>query len=480
MIEVPTPTLTIHNVAVSTNEGSAANIVVRASENPKRTLRFNYTPTETNTTYLTPIDQDSSSKGSGTSRYVDLIFTQATPNSSDPWLATIAMATQQAVGLEGTISVQLVAGAGYTVGSPDTATVTVDDISIPELSIAYVETETLAGKDAKFEVTSDIPFVGNLNVAYIPLKSGGNFLDESDGTSGGPNTNSGVSRTVQLTFAQSGAVYKASLLVATLDDAGDTNGGQIAVTLQADPETVDTYSASTAPGNTATATVIKVPIPELTIAQTSRAVSTDEGTAASIVIRASENPKRTLRVYYTPIESGSSYLAPFSQDGIEKGSNVQRYVDLTFAQEGPNPRNSDPWLATISVATQADDSLRGRIVVGIQAGDGYTVSNTLADVTAQVTVNDVSIPALSIANANETLAGNNAEFIVTSSIPFTGTLNVAYTPEVSDGNFLNETTGTSGINANSGVDRFIDLSFSKVGDDHVSDHINDLKFCDSG
>ena len=146
VIEVPTPELTIHNVAVPANEGSVANIVVRASENPKRTLRFNYTPTETNTTYLAPIDQDSTSKGSGTSRYVDLTFAQATPNSSDPWLATIAMATQQAVGLEGTISVQLVAGAGYTVGSPDTATVTVDDISIPELSIAYVETETLAGK----------------------------------------------------------------------------------------------------------------------------------------------------------------------------------------------------------------------------------------------------------------------------------------------------------------------------------------------
>ena len=380
-------------------------------------------------------------------RYVDLTFAQTGPNpsSSDPWLATIEMATQQAVGLEGTISVQLVAGDGYTVGSPDTATVTVDDISIPELSIAYVETETLAGSNAKFEVTSDIPFVGNLNVAYIPVKSGGNFLNESDGTSGGPNTNSGVSRTVQLTFAQSGAVYKAPLLVATTDDAGDTDGGEIAVTLQADPETVDTYTASTAPGNTATATVIKVPIPELTIAQTSRAVSTDEGTAASIVIRASENPKRTLRVYYTPIETGSSYLAPITQDGIVKTTGVERYVDLTFAQEGPNPRDSDPWLATISVATQADDSLRGRIIVGLQARTGYTVSNTLTEVTAEVTVNDVTIPALSIANANETLAGNNAEFIVTSSIPFTDTLSVVYNPVVSDGNFLNESTGNSGI-----------------------------------
>ena len=76
------------------------------------------------------------------------------------------------------------------------STVTVKDISIPALSIAYSETETLAGMNAMLEVTSSIPFVGSLNVTYKPVKSGGDYLNETDGASGGPNTNSGVNRTV--------------------------------------------------------------------------------------------------------------------------------------------------------------------------------------------------------------------------------------------------------------------------------------------
>ena len=60
--------------------------------------------------------------------------------------------------LGGMISVMLVADSGYTVGMADTATVTVKDISIPELSIADAN-QTVAGDNAMFVVTSDIPFV---------------------------------------------------------------------------------------------------------------------------------------------------------------------------------------------------------------------------------------------------------------------------------------------------------------------------------
>ena len=121
---------------------------------------------------------------------------------------------------------------------PDTAIVTVNDITIPALSIADAE-ETLTGNNAEFVVTSDIPFVGDLDVVYNPVKSGGNYLDETDtdGTAqnSGPNTNSGLDRTITLTFAEDSGAYTATLSFATVDDTADTDDmGTITVTLQAD------------------------------------------------------------------------------------------------------------------------------------------------------------------------------------------------------------------------------------------------------
>ena len=224
-------------------------------------------------------------KNSGESREVELEFTQDTTIAGDPWLATLSVATQEAVALSGTIRVVLdrpETGEKYSVGTADTSTVTVNDISIPELSIAYTETETLGGKDAMFEVTSDIPFVGDLAVTYQPEKSGGNFLNETDGASGGPNTNSGVDRSVTLRFVKDGDAYNAPLLVATVEDASESdNTGNIEVVLQDDPEVTDSYTVSSVPGeNTATASVINVPIPVLTVVSNSITVTTDEGTAA--------------------------------------------------------------------------------------------------------------------------------------------------------------------------------------------------------
>ena len=52
--KVPVPQLTIasNSISASTNEGSAVNITIQASENPKQPVTFSYTPTETGTTYL--------------------------------------------------------------------------------------------------------------------------------------------------------------------------------------------------------------------------------------------------------------------------------------------------------------------------------------------------------------------------------------------------------------------------------------------
>ena len=134
-----------------------------------------------------------------------------------------------------------------------TAIATIADkiASLPKLKVEYVgteisRTETLAGTNAVFKVTSSTPFDGKLDVVYQPVKAGGNYLDESNGPNNA-NWSSGEDRTVTLEFTQDGSNYIAPLRVATIDDPSDndgTLGGTIEVTLQEDPAVDDTYTLS--------------------------------------------------------------------------------------------------------------------------------------------------------------------------------------------------------------------------------------------
>ena len=405
VIKVPVPELTIatSSTTISVNEGTSAMIMVQASENPKQPVTFNYTPTETGTEYLAPVTENGVSKGSGDERSVTMEFRQtgSNPSSSDPWVATISLATQEDVELGGTISVMLGAGTGYTVGTANTSTVTVKDISIPALSIAYIETETLAGMSAMLEVTSSIPFVGSLNVTYRPVKSGGDYLNETDGASGGPNTNSGVDRTIPLTFAKVGDDYTATLSFSTVDDLTDTDGGTITVTLQDDSADPDTYRVLTTAGaNTAMVSVIEVPIPVLTITTASTTIDVEEGRTAEIIVEASENPKRELTFNFTPTESETNYLTSLTQDDVNKGSGVERSISLEFTQADSSPGSTDPWLATISLETQGHDAMGGTIVVVLGSGTGYTVGTT-DSATITVTEVGVLVPLVSIVLLND-------------------------------------------------------------------------------
>ena len=90
-----------------------------------------------------------------------------------------------------------------------------------------------------------------------------------------------------------------------------------------------------------------------------------------IGVEASVDPKQTLRVKFTPTETGSNYLRPITQDGVSKGANVERYADLTFTRAS----SGDPWRATIRLETQLADALGGSISVQLVDGTDYTVRN---------------------------------------------------------------------------------------------------------
>ena len=54
----------------------------------------------------------------------------------------------------------------------------------------------------------------------------------------------GKKRVVPLTFVKVGDDYTAPLMVATVDDATDSDGGEIEVVLQTDPAGSETYTVS--------------------------------------------------------------------------------------------------------------------------------------------------------------------------------------------------------------------------------------------
>ena len=182
-----------------------------------------------------------------------------------------------------------------------------------------------------------------------------------------------------------------------------------------------------------------------------------------IGVEASVDPKQTLRVKFTPTETGSNYLRTITQDGTSKGANVERYVDLTFTRAN----SGDPWRATIRLETQEADALGGTIAVQLVDGTDYT---TGIPAISTITVSDTTIPALSIARAPDTLAGEMAEFVITSSIPFNKSLNVVYNPSNVGGNHLNESDGdTAGApNRRSGLDRTIELDFNESNGNYVA------------
>ena len=367
----------------------------------------------------------------------------------------------------GSISVTLVSDTtypfSYKVGtaSKGTAVIYDNDLLLPELSITYAETETLAGNEAKFVVASSTPYTGDLTITYQPVKSGGNFLDESNGPNG-EDWSSTRNRTETITFTQAGSDYTAPLTIATIDDVADTDGGTIAVTLQSDPILLDTYTlSSNANAVITTATVIKVPVPELTIPTSLAAIAVNEGETATITVEANEDPKRELTFHHVPTETGTSYLKVVNS----KGSSDSRSVQKTFVNDPLKP--DEKWRATFDVETNSPDSLvnttGGTISIALGApegGDKFTIGS---DHTATISITDGDIPSsttpqITLSAPNYIAEGDSFNLVATASPAPTSlkTIDVNLTSDENN-NFLasgsrgplqieiqpNETTGCS-------------------------------------
>ena len=366
---------------------------------------------------------------------------------------------------DGLIHVSLVEGAGYAlsreINDTTVSTLVLDPFIPPTLTITPAEPNVIEGRDAEYTITSSTPYIGELDVIINPVHYWGDYLDESDGPNG-EDWSSGEDRTITVTFAYDGTNFKAPLILATLIDDNDSDGGSIDVTLKGDTNSPATYSVSTAQdANIAIMPIHKYPSPVVTIRTT--AVTVVEGETAEITLEASENPERELPINYIPRETGTNYLEVITQSGLSKVSGQPRRIPLEFTQE--NPGSTDPWLAKLQVPTQKHAASGGAITIEITLPRGFTIGNPNM---ATITVNETTIPELTIADSPTTSAGDDALFEVTSDIRFVGNLNVIYRPVETGTSFLDESDGPNGEDWSSGEDRTIPLVFAQDGSDYTA------------
>ena len=191
------PVLTITG-GTAVTEGTAASFTVSASPSALGSITVNYTVTQSGA-FVASGDlssQTATLSGSGTT------FT----------VPTVSDSTDEA---DGSVTVTLNAGTGYTLGDTKTASVTVNDDDVPELTITAGSTVT-EGTDASFTVSASPSAASAITVKYTVTQSGA-FVASGDLSS------------QTATLSGSGTTFT----VPTVSDSTDEADGSVTVTLNA-------------------------------------------------------------------------------------------------------------------------------------------------------------------------------------------------------------------------------------------------------
>ena len=276
----------------------------------------------------------------------------------------------------GSITVRITTGAGYTVGTPSTALVTVLDNDTPAARISADPTRITEGEVATFRVTLDSAApAGGLTVS-VDVTESGSYIDGAAPT--------------EVVIAEGATT--GTLAVSTEDDSLDESAGSITAELN----TGTGYTVGTP--NTAMVTVNDndIPDPDAPVASISAdPTPITEGTAATFTVtldRAAAAGGLTISVGVT--ESGS-YIAETAP------------MTVVIAEGGTTGT------LTVSTADDTTDEPAGSITAELNAGTGYTVGTTS---TAMVTVLDNDDPVVSIsADPTTIIEGVAATFRVTLS-----------------------------------------------------------------
>ena len=278
---------------------------------------------------------------------------------------TIATGDDQVDEADGSVTATVKAGTGYTVGTASTATVTVADDDVPEITISGGSGITEGGT-ASFTISAS-PAPTSAITVNIGVSQTGDF-----GATG--------AATVSVNSATT------TYTIATSDDQVDEADGSVTATVQSG----NGYTV----GATSTATVAvsddDVPppaTPEITISGGS---GITEGGSATFTISASPAPASAITVNIGVSETG---------DWDATGAATVSVNSAT---------------TTYTIATSDDqvDEADGSVTATVKAGTGYTIGTAS---TATVTVADDDVPEITISGGSGITEGGSATFTISAS-----------------------------------------------------------------
>ena len=263
---------------------------------------------------------------------------------------------------DGSVTVTLNDGEGYTVGAPasDTLSIEDDDLPPPVVTVTASTAPVTEGGDAVFTVSAsrapDADLAVTLDVADAP---------DSDFVAGGDEG----ARTVTIPDGATSVVFT----LATANDEVDEPDGVVTVTLKAG----EGYTVGTPASDTLSIEDDDLPPPVVSIA--AKAASVTEGGAATFTLTADRAPAADLTVTLAVSETGDHVAA--ETEGAATAVIAKGETQAAFS------------VATVDDATDEPD---GTVTVTLEAGAGYTVSASQGAATVTVSDDDDAMPVLSV------------------------------------------------------------------------------------
>ena len=349
------PEITVTADAASVTEGGDAAFTLTASPAPAAALPVSVTVAATGDYGIT----------AGTRT-----VTIPTTGSATLTLATTDDATDEP---DGSVTVTVADGSGWTAGDPASGTVAVRDDDVPAVTVSANAASVTEGGNAVFTLTaSPVP------AAALPV-SVSVAADGDYGITAGTRT---------VTIPTTGS---ATLTLATTDDAADEPDGSATATVQA--------GSGYTVGNPASGTVAvrddDLPPPVVTIA--AKAASVTEGGDAVFTLTADRAPDSDITVTLAVSETGDGDHVAASDEGPATATIAKDATEAVFT------------VATVNDATDEPD---GSAVVTVEAGEGYAVGDPAS---ASVTVRDDDITVLPVLSVADETAKEGTDWL----LPFT-------------------------------------------------------------
>ena len=305
----------------------------------------------------------------------------------------------------GEVTVRVTSG-DYTVGTPNSAAVTVNDDDAPTPVASFTTSTASVNENAGTRSVSVTLNPRPVMAFTLHYTVGGTATEGSDYAS--------LSRTVAVSSGASSVTIPVSLT----DDSADEQNETIELIL------LDDSAYNLGSPDVHTLTILDNDVPQITISGGS---GVTEGSSATFTLSANPVPAVPLAVSVNITQSGA--FAASGQTGPQT---------VTVGTNGST---------TFSVSTDNDnvDEADGSITATVRTGMGYTPGSPK---TASVTVQDDDVPAISISGGSKINEGNSATFTLSASpVPAAA---LAVSVSITQSGDFTSATGTRTVNVGTG------------------------------